>query len=48
MSVRMRLRVDLPDPDSPTTASVSPAPSANETPFRALTVAVRPKKPRLT
>ena len=35
-SVAMRASVDLPQPDSPTTASVCPALSANETPSTAL------------
>ncbi|MEY9756203.1 hypothetical protein ABIE73_003598 [Bradyrhizobium yuanmingense] len=34
----LRATVDLPQPDSPTRPSVSPVPSANETPSTACTV----------
>ena len=39
ISVSSRASVDLPEPDSPTTASVRPAFSVNETPASALTLA---------
>ena len=39
-----RLVTDLPEPDSPTTASVSPASSANETSSTALTTPASVKK----
>ena len=45
--VSWRASVDLPQPDSPTTASVRPRVSAKDTPFRALTVPL-PPRPRLT
>ena len=48
MRVTRRLSVDLPEPDSPTTASVSPAARVKETPASAFTVALPPKKPRFT
>ena len=44
--VSRRASVDLPEPDSPTTASVRPASSANETPASAFTVAGGRKAPR--
>ncbi len=46
--VSSRASVDLPQPDSPTTASVRPACSANDTPLSALTVAERANRPRAT
>ncbi len=41
IKVSWRAKVDLPQPDSPTTASVLRASSANETPLRALTRRLR-------
>ena len=38
-------RVVLPDPDSPTRATVSPAPTVSETPSRARTVRRGPQRP---
>jgi hypothetical protein len=38
ISVMMRARVDLPQPDSPTMASVLPFSTEKETPFTACTV----------
>ncbi len=46
--VTRRARVDLPQPDSPTTASVRPASRVKLAPARALTVAAPPNMPRLT
>ncbi len=46
--VTRRPSVDLPEPDSPTTASVLPALKVNETPASALTRPVPPKNPRRT
>ena len=46
--VRSRASVDLPDPDSPTTASVRPACNENDTPDRALIVARERNAPRET
>ena len=43
--VSSRASVDLPEPDSPTTASVRPASSENETFCNALTLAWRAKQP---
>jgi hypothetical protein len=48
ISVTSRANVDLPQPDSPTTPSVLPASSVNETPSTARSVAVPAKMPRLT
>jgi hypothetical protein len=51
-SIRRRARrptVDLPHPDSPTSASVSPAPTESETPSTARTTAVgTPSRERRT
>ncbi len=44
----MRARVDLPQPDSPTTASVLPALSAKLTPSTALSVSGGAIGPRFT
>ena len=48
ISVTMRASVDLPQPDSPTTASVLPVWSAKETPSTALTVASARNSPRFS
>ena len=44
----MRASVDLPQPDSPTTASVFPCPSARLTPSTAFSVSCGASGPRLT
>jgi hypothetical protein len=46
--VTWRANVDLPQPDSPTTASVSPARTVNETPSSARTTALARNGPRDT
>ena len=43
--VTSRPSVDLPQPDSPTTASVFPALKVKDTPASALTMPVPPNKP---
>ena len=48
IKVKSRASVDLPDPDSPTTASVRPAFSENDTPDNALIVARERNAPRET
>ena len=47
ISVTMRASVDLPQPDSPTTASVRPGSSVNDTPPTACRCAGVRRKPRL-
>ena len=41
----IRARVDLPQPDSPTTASVVPRARVNDTPSTAFTTPRRPSRP---
>jgi hypothetical protein len=48
ISVSRRASVDLPDPDSPTMASVLPASSVKDTSVNACTIALRVKRPRRT
>ena len=48
INVKTLASVDLPHPDSPTTASVRPAASSNDTPLSALSVAGPRSNPRFT